>query len=80
MLALEEKLTSIDSNLDSVPYTIKMAHFKRALARITPSVSKKVCYLTLFLPLNFLFCHLLIIVFKNPQKKKKKRKTNKSSF
>lgn len=41
MLALEEKLTSIDSNLDSVPYTIKMAHFKRALARITPSVSKK---------------------------------------
>ncbi|KAL6501102.1 hypothetical protein OROHE_025299 [Orobanche hederae] len=39
MAALEEKLTS--SNISGVPWTIKDVHFKRALEKISPSVSDK---------------------------------------
>ncbi|KAL6578066.1 hypothetical protein OROMI_010394 [Orobanche minor] len=39
MAALEEKLTS--SNIPGVPWTIKDVHFKRALEKISPSVSDK---------------------------------------
>ncbi|KAL6504070.1 hypothetical protein OROGR_025993 [Orobanche gracilis] len=39
MAALEEKLSS--SNISGVPWTIKDVHFKRALEKISPSVSDK---------------------------------------
>ncbi|KAL0358667.1 UNVERIFIED_CONTAM: Cell division control protein 48C [Sesamum angustifolium] len=41
MAALEEKLTSSYRSLDGVPWTIKDVHFKRALEKISPSVSDK---------------------------------------
>ncbi|XP_011083573.1 cell division control protein 48 homolog C-like [Sesamum indicum] len=41
MAALEEKLTSSYRSLDGVPWTIKDVHFRRALEKISPSVSDK---------------------------------------
>ncbi|XP_011084336.1 cell division control protein 48 homolog C-like [Sesamum indicum] len=41
MAALEEKLTSLYRSLDGVPWTIKDVHFRRALEKISPSVSDK---------------------------------------
>lgn len=43
MAALEEKLTS-SSRSPGVPWTITDAHFKKALGKISPSVSDKVPY------------------------------------
>ncbi|XP_022967717.1 cell division control protein 48 homolog C-like [Cucurbita maxima] len=41
MAALEEKLTSVSSNLESASCTIKTTDFERALTKISPSVSEK---------------------------------------
>ena len=44
MAALEEKLTSDNSNIESASCTIKMIHFERGLTKISPSVSEKVYF------------------------------------
>lgn len=50
MAALEEKLTSGSScSSKPTPWTIKKAHFERALSKITPSVSKLVTFAALVL-------------------------------
>ncbi|XP_038882465.1 cell division control protein 48 homolog C [Benincasa hispida] len=41
MAALEEKLTSDKSNIESASCTINMIHFERGLTKISPSVSEK---------------------------------------
>ncbi|KAL0403474.1 UNVERIFIED_CONTAM: Cell division control protein 48C [Sesamum radiatum] len=52
MAALEEKLTSSHRSSEGVPWTIKDVHFKRALEKISPSVSDKVLlvYFAFFMP------------------------------
>lgn len=42
MAALDEKLRLAQSSSDGSPLTIKDIHFKRALEKISPSVSDKV--------------------------------------
>ncbi|XP_060217473.1 cell division control protein 48 homolog C-like isoform X2 [Lycium barbarum] len=41
MVALEDKLTAIDTSCGDISSTIKESHFKRALEKISPSVSDK---------------------------------------
>lgn len=42
MAALEENLTSSNSNVDGVPRIIKATHFELAATKITPSVTIQV--------------------------------------
>lgn len=42
MVALEDKLRALDTSCGDTPSTIKESHFKRALEKISPSVSDKV--------------------------------------
>lgn len=53
MTALEEKLTSVSSNLESASCTIKMTHFERGLTKISPSVSEKVFSVIIFKTNNY---------------------------
>ncbi|GMY05203.1 cell division control protein 48 homolog C-like [Fagus crenata] len=41
MLALEDRLTSTETNLDAASFTIKSTHFEQAVGKISPSVLDK---------------------------------------
>lgn len=65
MTALEDKLSSMDRS-SSVPWTIKDAHFTKALEKISPSVSDKVLPVYYYILSIFTFvmsCLIFAIVF-----------------
>ena len=63
MAALEEKLTSVSSKLESASCTIKMTDFERALTKISPSVSEKVLSTLSYSKRNIVMHYFLTILF-----------------